>query len=116
MQKTKKKKLTTLGGQPGEKSKASVTEEELSAVSEAAQAAKQLTKKAGEILGPDGWDHVGSASIHYFSKSGLQGPMYAHMVHLVVENLEEAHAGLGVQTLRGNLMEAFGQRERKRGE
>lgn len=110
----KKKKITHLGGKPGQ-NRAEVTQEELDARTELNQFAKRMITEAGTRLAPDGFDHIGSATVHYYSKRGLAGPVYAHKCHLVVSDLEEAHAGLGLQSLRTDLMEAFGHKTRTRG-
>lgn len=110
-----KKKVSYLGGQPGE-NRATVTQEELDHRNEVAQYAKRLVTEAGHTMSPTGFEHVGSVTCHYYTKSGIQGPIYAHKCHLVVSNLEEAHAGLGLQALRTDLMEAFGHKTRTRNE
>lgn len=103
-----KKKITHLGGKPGQ-NKATVTEEERSAKSEEASYARALMKQAGELFMPEGATYCGSASVHYYSKETIPShPSFFFVVQKSLTNVNEAHAGLGIQALRAQTMEAYG--------
>lgn len=111
---TKVKKVTHLGGKPGE-NRATVTEEIRNAQTLRAKHAKELLEKAGAMHMPDNFEFCGAAAVFYYAKKGIEGPIFTHACQLAISGVDEGHAGLGLQTLRQNLMQAYGHEERSRG-
>lgn len=108
-----KKKITRLGGKPGQ-NRATVTEESRSTRSVTAGHAKELMQRAGSLYLPEGAKYVGSVAVHYYSKEVLGHPTFFFATQLNVKDVNEGHAGLGITSLRTQVMEAYGHNERTR--
>ncbi len=107
------KKVTHLGGKPGQ-NQAVVTEESRSAQSEIGQHAKGLLKRAGELFMPEGAEYLGTIAVHYYGKEFLGNPTFFFATQLNLQEVEEGHAGLGVSSLRKQVMELYGHTEKVR--
>lgn len=110
----KKKKVTVLGGKPGQ-NKAEITEQEQNANSEIAIHAQGLLKTAGKVLSPEGSTYLGSAVIHYYSKEVIAtNPYFFCVIQLGgLSKVEEQHADLGWKQLKSAFMQAYGREESK---
>lgn len=93
--------------------KAEVTEENRDPKSEEATYGKVLMREAGRLHRPIGYDHVGSAAIHYYEKKGLLGPEVIHVCQTDVRNVEEYHADLGWKALQTAFRQSYGRAEPK---
>lgn len=109
-----KNKIMPLGGKPGDK-RVDVTVDKRSSQSEEAVHARALVKKAGELFQPDGAKYLGSVTVFYYSKETLPShPEYFFACQTDLTNVDEPHAGLGLQALRTQMMEGYGRNERTR--
>ena len=108
-----KKKVSVLGGGPGQ-NKAEVTVEERDAYGEGAQHAKTLVERAGKMFTPEGAKYLGSATIHYYSKEQIaSNPSYFHLCQVHIGPVVEQHADLGWKELKSVMMKTYGRNDPK---
>ena len=80
--------------------KATVTEESRATDTVEAKHLKSLVARAGKQLCPLGADYLGSATVHYYAKEGLEGPIYFVGCQADVKKVAEGHADLGWKQLK----------------
>lgn len=90
------------------KNKVTFEHEQVKSDDERRKKSEDLMKRSGEVMKPVGYEHVGSATVHFYKNMFAQDN-FSTVTMSQVSRVPEGFADMGWKELRKSLMRAFGR-------